>query len=327
MDFLGDTTHHDYKAMLPTWPAVLPKHAAHIQSMIFNEALAIELEQGRMRALFPQYSKMKWDGATSDELSDKEAELEGTSAKLKRYVENFEAYVAEWNKRFVNVEEMGEKRKRSCPGGLNTSGSSRPSTKAKTSTTDTAFDPTQFEELASTIRRPIVQNRYKNVHNINPKTISVGDIGWTPLPRMSQGNSINKIIPSEYGNVSIKVYPFIIVKKLDDCMLGIVVSTAKGQGLKYKDASVRQRSTYITGASFKGFETPPYGWAMSPRCQNLVVAGTGYDPAAGAFVDMLESHKIYYNSRFEKQGYLTPQSRVDLGRMRLSALLWGASEG
>ena len=188
-------------------------------------------------------------------------------------------------------------------------------------------DLPRFEESPSAIPRPIVQNRYKSVRNVDPKTISVGDIGWAPLPRMALSSSTNKTIPSEYGKVSIKVYPFIIVKKLDDCMLGVVISTAGGQGLKTKSASVRQRSCYVTGPNFKGFDDPPFGWAMSPRCQNLVVAGTGYEPAPGAFVDMLDSHKIYYNSRFEKSGCLTIQSRVDLGRMRLSALLWGASEG
>ncbi|KAL1794078.1 hypothetical protein ACET3X_007499 [Alternaria dauci] len=327
MDFLGDTSHHDYKPTSPVWPAVVPEDMTHLKNMITNEALAIEVEQERMRSLFPQYSKMKWDGATTEELSDKEAELERTSAKLKRCVQDFKAHVEVWNKTFTSTEENKEKRKRDTWEGANDERSPPPATRTRISEMDPAFDPPPFEEQSLTIPRPIVQNRYKTVRNIDPKTISVGDIGWAPLPRMALSSSINKTIPSEYGNVSIKVYPFIIVKKLDDCMLGIVISTAGGQGLKYKDASVRQRSCYVTGSSFKGFDDPPFGWAMSPRCQNLVVARTGYDPAVGAFVDMLDSHKISYNSRFEKSGSLTIQSRVDLGRMRLSALLWGASEG
>lgn len=225
-----------------------------------------------------------------------------------------------WNRR-------EKKRKRAAEEGGSDERSPPRATKAKTSEMNTMSDPPRFEESSSAIPRPIVQNRYKSVRNVDPKTISVGDIGWAPLPRMALSSSTNKTIPSEYGKVSIKVYPFIIVKKLDDCMLGVVISTAGGQGLKTKSASVRQRSCYVTGPNFKGFDDPPFGWAMSPRCQNLVVAGTGYEPAPGAFVDMLDSHKIYYNSRFEKSGCLTIQSRVDLGRMRLSALLWGASEG
>lgn len=327
MDFLGDTSLLDYKPVWPKWPAVIPANMAYLQSIIVDEALAIELEQGRMRLLFPQYSKMKWDGATSAELSDKETELERTSAKLKICVQEFEAYVARWDNTVENAEQKGEKRKMAAQEGLSDEGSPPRATKAKTSETRTASDQPRFEESPPAIPRPIVQNRYKSVRNVDPKTISVGDIGWAPLPRMALSSSTNKTIPSEYGKVSIKVYPFIIVKKLDDCMLGVVISTARGQGLKTKSASVRQRSCYVTGPNFKGFDDPPFGWAMSPRCQNLVVAGTDYEPAPGAFVDMLDSHKIYYNSRFEKSGCLTIQSRVDLGRMRLSALLWGASEG
>ncbi|KAG9190117.1 hypothetical protein G6011_08205 [Alternaria panax] len=327
MDFLSSTSHHDYKPMAPAWAAIISEDSAHLKSMIANEALAIELEQARVKSLFPQYSKMKWDGATFDELSDKEAELKGTSAKLKRCVENFEAYVAEWNKTIGDVEEKGEKRKRAPWEEVNTNATPPPATKAKTSAKDTASNLPWFDEPPATIPRPIIQNRYRAVRNIDPKSISVGDIGWAPLPRMAQGSSTHKTIPSEYGNVSIKVYPFIVVKMLDDCMLGVVISTAGGQGLKNKHADVRQRSCYVTGGNFRGFDDPPFGWAMSPRCQNLVVAGSGYEPALGAFVDMLDSHKIHYNSRFEKKGSLTIHSRVDLGRMRLSALLWGASEG
>ncbi|CAN9437013.1 unnamed protein product [Alternaria alternata] len=327
MDFLGDTSHLDYKPVGPTWPAVIPSNMAHLRSMILNEALDIELEQGRMRLLFPQYSKMKWDGATSGELSQKEAELKGTSARLKICVQEFEAYVAQWDKMVENAEQKGEKRKRDAQEGVSDEGSPPRATKAKTSETKTASDQPQFEEPSLTMRRPIIQDKYKTVHSIDPKSVNVGDIGWAPLPRMALGGSKHRTIPSEYGNVSIKVYPFIIVEKLDDCMLGIVISTAGGKGLRYKDASVRQRSCYVTGSNFKGFNDPPFGWAMSPRCQNLVVTGTGYDPPAGAFVDMLNTHQLAYNSWFEKEGCLTIQSRVDLGRMRLSAMLWGASEG
>ncbi|CAN9449959.1 unnamed protein product [Alternaria alternata] len=327
MDFLGDTSHLDYKPISPVWPTVVPEDMKHVQSMIANEALAIELEQARMRLLIPQYSKMMWDGACLGELSHKETELKGASTNLRSRVQNYEAYVAGWNNTVGSVEQKGEKRKRAAEEGGSDERSPPRATKAKTSEMNTMSDPPRFEESSSAIPRPIVQNRYKSVRNVDPKTISVGDIGWAPLPRMALSSSTNKTIPSEYGKVSIKVYPFIIVKKLDDCMLGVVISTAGGQGLKTKSASVRQRSCYVTGPNFKGFDDPPFGWAMSPRCQNLVVAGTGYEPAPGAFVDMLDSHKIYYNSRFEKSGCLTIQSRVDLGRMRLSALLWGASEG
>ncbi|CAN9422838.1 unnamed protein product [Alternaria alternata] len=327
MDFLGNTSHLDYKPISPVWPTVVPEDMKHVQSMIANEALAIELEQARMRLLIPQYSKMMWDGACLGELSHKETELKGASTNLRSRVQNYEAYVAGWNNTVGSVEQKGEKRKRAAEEGGSDERSPPRATKAKTSEMNTMSDPPRFEESSSAIPRPIVQNRYKSVRNVDPKTISVGDIGWAPLPRMALSSSTNKTIPSEYGKVSIKVYPFIIVKKLDDCMLGVVISTAGGQGLKTKSASVRQRSCYVTGPNFKGFDDPPFGWAMSPRCQNLVVVGTGYEPAPGAFVDMLDSHKIYYNSRFEKSGCLTIQSRVDLGRMRLSALLWGASEG
>ena len=54
MDFLGDTSHLDYKPISPVWPTVVPEDMKHVQSMIANEALAIELEQARMRLLIPQ---------------------------------------------------------------------------------------------------------------------------------------------------------------------------------------------------------------------------------------------------------------------------------
>lgn len=117
MDFLGNTSHLDYKPISPVWPTVVPEDMKHVQSMIANEALAIELEQARMRSLIPQYSKMMWDGACLGELSHKETELKGASTNLRSRVQNYEAYVAGWNNTVRSVEQKGEKKEEGCRGG------------------------------------------------------------------------------------------------------------------------------------------------------------------------------------------------------------------
>lgn len=110
-------------------------------------------------------------------------------------------------------------------------------------------------------------------------------------------------------------------------MLGLVINTAGVNGLERKPESVRQRSTYVTGSRFKGSHHPPYGGILNPLSLLKVDSTAGYDPADGAFVDMFETHRIPYDSRFKKDGRLTAESRVALKRMRISALMYGAMDG
>ncbi|KAI4638874.1 hypothetical protein J4E93_009624 [Alternaria ventricosa] len=151
--------------------------------------------------------------------------------------------------------------------------------------------------------------------------ISVGDIGWAPLPRMA-ATSRDWFVQSEYGQICIKVYPFIIVKKMDDCMLGMPITTAGGNGLTNKMESLRARSTYVVGANFRGKNDVSYGGGMGPEKMNLEVDQTAgaYEPRAGAFVDVLDTYQIPYNMRWKKEGRLTYTSRVDLLRMRHAVL-------
>jgi hypothetical protein len=351
MDFLGDTSHHDFKAVAPAWPekVLLPVDemwAKLLMARLTEQAEEIGLLQERLWGLSLQYRKRRWDGEVDGGVEAQEEELKETSIKLKIWVGHFGWDLGVWRERFgdaVEEEEEGEEEKEEKEEEdeeeeegmeMDEEGEVKeekkrkrtsslpppPATRQKTSA------PTAEPPSLSTIPLPIVWTKYKTVLPTDPNAIHIGDIGWAPLPRMSLSSS-GATIPSEYGSISLKIYPFIIVKKLDDCMLGVVISSAGGRGLSYKDASVRQRSTYVTGRWFRGFAAPTYGWALNPQGVNLEVAGVGYEPAMGAFVDVLDTHKICYNTRFERKGCLTQQSRMDLGRMRVSALMAHAIEG
>jgi hypothetical protein len=212
MLFLGNTSHHDYAATSPACPAVLSATATSLRSVISNKALAIGLLQDRLRSLLPEHKSLEEDGATTQELAAKEAELKTTSGELKACVERFEASLASWEEEVGGVEEEREKRKRS------------PSEEGEVEEDDDDDSPPRmrgrFDDFPppATIPRPIVRQRYQNVGHIDRNSISVGDIGWAPLPRMSlSDNAAN--VPSAYGQICIKVYPFIIVRTMGDCMI------------------------------------------------------------------------------------------------------------
>jgi hypothetical protein len=319
MLFLGNTSHHDYAATSPACPAVLSATATNLRSVISNQALAIGLLQDRLRSLLPEYKSLEEEGAAAQELAAKEAELKTTSGELKACVERFEASLASWEEEVGGVEEEREKRKRS------------PSEEGEVEDDDDNDNSPprirrRFEDSPppATIPRPIVRQRYQNVGHIDRNSINVGDIGWAPLPRMSlSDNAANA--PSAYGQICIKVYPFIIVRTMGDCMIGVVITSAGGNGLRHKEDSLCSRSTYVVGARFRGYTDRPYGGAVGPAGMNLEVERGGYEPAMGAFVDVLDSYQLPYNTRFEKEGRLTQKSRLDLGRMRVAAMMGEAS--
>jgi hypothetical protein len=160
---------------------------------------------------------------------------------------------------------------------------------------------------------------YKDVQQVSKDQFKLSDIGWFPILRPSLSMSFSDI-QTEFGNISAKAYPALIVEIREDCMLGLVISTAGGHGLGRKPESIRNRSTYVIGKRFRSFTSPTYGASLLPRISLNVTIGD-YDPREGAFVDMFDTCKIPYDSRFEKKGAFTRESLTDLTIMRISVAL------
>jgi len=280
------TTLLAFKATSPAWPAMPSLTTINLGRDIAMEVLVIEAHQDRLRAL-------QGEEATADELK----ELETISGELLLCVQRFEAFLARWDEEVLGLEE-GE--------------------------VEEEMEEDEMEVDKDSPSPPPPPHAYERAR-IDPATISVGDIGWAPLPRMAATNR-PWFVESEHGQICIKVYPFIIVKKMDDCMIGAVISSGNGNGLRHKQPSLRARSTYVVGANFRGFDNVSYGWGMGPAKLNLEVDQTAgaYEPRSGAFVDVLDTYQIPYNTRWKKEGRLTYTSRVDLGRMRYAVMKKGA---
>jgi hypothetical protein len=189
----------------------------------------------------------------------------------------------------------------------------------------------KINDQLSTIRICNIREQFKDPRTVHKSRFAIGDIGWFPLLRLSwrSNSSSAHDIHTEYGPISAKIYPCIIVKLRPDCMLGLPISTAGSDGLKHKSESLRARSTYVIGSRFKGCETPAYGKWLNPvrNLQVEVKSGVrGYDPDEGAFVDLLDTVRIGYHTRFEKKGVLTEGSRRALGIMRVQVLMYEAVE-
>ncbi|KAI4676054.1 uncharacterized protein J4E84_009670 [Alternaria hordeiaustralica] len=256
---------------------------------IAMEVLAIEAHQNRLWAL-------QGEEATADE--------ETISSELLLCVQRFEAFLARWDGEVLGLEEeKGEEGGEEMEEG------------------EVKEDEMEVDKDSPSPPPPHGPERPQRLDTAAIAAISVGDIGWAPLPRMA-ATSRDWFVPSQYGQICIKVYPFIIVKKMDDCMIGAVISSGNGNGLRHKQPSLRARSTYVVGATFRGFDNVSYGWGMGPEKMNLEVDQTAgaYEPRAGAFVDVLDTYQIPYNTRWKKEGRLTYTSRVDLLRMRHAVL-------
>lgn len=207
------------------------------------EVLAIEAHQDRLRALLQEQH------ATAKELE----ELETISGELKICVQRFERFFVRWDGEVLGLGlEEGEVLEGEEDEEIEDDD-------------DSLSPPPPPPPPHGHIPRPIVR--------IDSNTISVGDIGWAPLPRMA-ATSRPWFVPSEYGQICIKVYPFIIVKKMEDCIVGVVISTARGNGFTNKTASLRARSTYVVGANFRGYNDVSYGEGMGPKGMNLEVDQT-----------------------------------------------------
>jgi len=265
------------------------------------EVLAIEAHQHRLRALLQEGE------ATADE--------ETVSGELLRCVQRFEAFLARWDGEVLGKgleEGKGEEGGEEMEEGEIEEG--------EVEEEEMEVD----KDSASPPPPPPPPHGPERPQRLDPAAIaaiSVGDIGWAPLPRMA-ATSRDWFVQSEYGQICIKVYPFIIIKKMDDCMIGAVISSGNGNGLRHKQPSLRARSTYVIGATFRGFDNVSYGWGMGPEKLNLEVDQTAgaYEPRSGAFVDVLDTYQIPYNSRWKAEGRLTHTSRVDLLRMRHAVL-------
>jgi hypothetical protein len=156
---------------------------------------------------------------------------------------------------------------------------------------------------------------------------NVGDIGWYPVLRPSTKPCIEDIC-MEYGFICAKKYPIIIVDRLDDCMIGLIISTGQGCGLNYKRDSVRDRSVHVLLNGDTTTPLSPFGndlvYRRPPRVLEYTNPGyipAKYKPHEGAFVDLLDSIKIPYDSRFKQEARLTNESRDDLVQMRAAAVL------
>ncbi|KAI4908528.1 uncharacterized protein J4E92_010854 [Alternaria infectoria] len=271
------------------------------------EVLAIEAHQDRLRAL--QEGELK--------------ELETISGELLLCVQRFEAFLARWDGEVLGkgleeggmegMEEMEEMEE----------GEVKEDEMEEDDDDSPPRERRRFDNSPSPspeyMRRPVVYRDYQNVQGINPNAISAGDIGWAPLPRMAATARATHI-PSQYGQIIIKVYPFIIVKKMDDCMIGVVISSAGGNGLRYKQDSLRARSTCVVEEGCRGPTNVSYGWAMGPRLDLEVDGTSAYRPLPGAFVDVLDSYQIPYNTRWKADGRLTHVSRGNLWKMRFALM-------
>ncbi|KAI4611921.1 hypothetical protein J4E80_007372 [Alternaria sp. BMP 0032] len=278
------------------------------------EVLAIEAHQNRLRAL------------QEDELK----ELETISGELLLCVQRFEAFLARWDGEVLGLGE-GEVEEEMEEGEMEEEmeeGEVKEDEMEDDEMEDDDDDSPprerrRFDNSPSPspeyMRRPVVYRDHQNVRGIDPNAISVGDIGWAPLPRMAATTRATHI-PSQYGQIVIKVYPFIIVKKMNDCMIGVVISSAGGNGLRYKQDSLRARSTCVVEEGSRGPANVSYGWAMGPRLDLEVDGTTAYKPVPGAFVDVLDSHQIPYNTRWKADGRLTHVSRGNLWKMRFALM-------
>ncbi|KAH8635475.1 hypothetical protein IG631_10876 [Alternaria alternata] len=164
------------------------------------------------------------------------------------------------------------------------------------------------------------QKQYANVQSVEQTEFAVGDIGWFPILRPSLSESSSDI-HTEFGYICAKAYPLIIVEKLEDCMLGLVISTSNGNGLRLKCASVKSRSAPLLAELSQNSTFPDWGQKLYPRRMLHVKRSSEYSPPAGAYVDMLNVIMIPYDTRFQKKGRLMGVNVPILQQMRLSAVL------
>ena len=93
----------------------------------------------------------------------------------------------------------------------------------------------KLDEKLSRIQLCTPQTQYTDVKRMERRQFEIGDIGWFPVLRPSVAGSPSDI-QTEFGNICAKSYPLIIVEKFNDCMIGLIINTAGGNGLSMKPA-------------------------------------------------------------------------------------------
>lgn len=164
--------------------------------------------------------------------------------------------------------------------------------------------------------------QYADVKPVRRHSFNIGDIGWFPVLRPSLSVSSSDI-HTAFGYICAKSYPLIIVEKLDNCMLGLIISTSNGNGLRLKDYSIREQSVPVVDQSSSSPVPHPPNWGagLYPRQTVWVEHRSGeYHPPASAYIDMLNTIMITHDSRFQKEGAIMKDNVLALQRMRLSAV-------
>lgn len=184
----------------------------------------------------------------------------------------------------------------------------------------------KVDKTLSSITQCPPQEQYVDVKRIEQQEFDIDHIGWSPVLRPSLSESSSDI-HTEFGYICAKSYPLIIMEKLDDCMLGLIVSTSNGNGLSLKRSSISSRSVPVVAQLSTVATMPNWGQRMYPRQKIRIKVSSYYNPPAGAYVDMLNTIMIPYDSRFEKKGNLVADDVLPLQRMRPSAVLVNSGAG
>ncbi|KAI4664535.1 uncharacterized protein J4E88_010679 [Alternaria novae-zelandiae] len=184
----------------------------------------------------------------------------------------------------------------------------------------------KLDQQFSSIQICSPQKSFQDVERIKRRKFEVGDIGWFPVLRPSMVESPSDI-HTEFGYICAKNYPLIIVEKLRDCMLGLLINTSGGKGLSKKGPSVMNRSVPIVKYPLR--DSPPSLWGheLYPKQVLNVQMYSNYTPPTGAYVDMLNTIMIPYDSRFRREGTIVDADILPLQQMRLSALLATSQAG
>ncbi|KAI4703632.1 hypothetical protein J4E89_009854 [Alternaria sp. Ai002NY15] len=184
----------------------------------------------------------------------------------------------------------------------------------------------KLDQQLSRLQLCTPQIQYTDVKPIERRQFEIGDIGWFPVLRPSLFVSPSDI-HTEFGYICAKNYPVIIVEKLHDCMVGLIINTSGGIGLRKKGPSVRNRSVRISKHPYNAHPDSDWGKSLYPRQVLNVKRSSNYNPRIGAYVDMLNSVMIPHDSRFRKEGNIVEDDILPMQQMRLSALIATSAAG
>lgn len=122
--------------------------------------------------------------------------------------------------------------------------------------------------------------RLQKFHVVNRENFSIGDIGWFPILRPSVCPSFWDI-QTQFGYVSGKAYPAVIIDTPKDSIFVLLITTAGGKGLKCKPESLQQRSARVVterGPVASGDALPQVGKSLLPNTLLRVTENSRYQP-------------------------------------------------